>query len=620
MTALQEVLTRLNGVRPSGGGYVARCPAHNDRHQSLSIGPGVDRDVVVTCHACQASADDIVISVGLDPREVLGARANGDVVPFRPSRAGARRPAVASRTPWNVQGYRHVKVRYEDGSKSFFWEHFDEGAQRWVSGLPKGVRGEDLLYGAEDLAQQPDGAAVVLCEGETAADALRAAGIPAVASVTGASGTPSATALRQLLRFNLVLWRDNDEPGHGHMQRTAERLVSLGHTPRWVIWPNAPAKGDAADAPPEERSALVSAALPYNPEIHSSRTTNLEETYESSPLFITASEFAATTPATPEWVLWCYVALSAITEVAGKLKASGKTTWLLAMCRAVLDGQPFLGFQTVKTGVVYLTEQAGSSFRAALARADLLDRDDFVILFWNRARGLEWPVIVEAATAECKRRGFGVIVVDTLPQFSGVSGDNENSAGAALDAMKPLQAASAEGLAIVVTRHERKGGGEVGESGRGSSAYSGAVDIVLSIRRAEGQAKETVRVIQALSRFDDTPSELVVDLVDGEYRSLGTSQDVKAQTARTAILEHLPSTQDDAVTTKELLEALDGTKLGRTLIFQVLEQLRDAGVIQHVGEGRRGSPFRYYRSQILQSLSATVVAGGSISDVVDEVM
>ena len=54
--------------------------------------------------------------------------------------------------------------------------------------------------------------------------------------------------------------------------------------------------------------------------------------------------------------------------------------------------------------------------------------------------------------------------------------------GDALAALRPFQRAAAAGLAVVAVRHERKGGGEVGESGRGASAFVGGVDIHVAVR------------------------------------------------------------------------------------------------------------------------------------------
>jgi hypothetical protein len=50
------------------------------------------------------------------------------------------------------------------------------------------------------------------------------------------------------------------------------------------------------------------------------------------------------------------------------------------LSRAVLDGNPFMGEPTAASPVVYLTEQPLTSFREALRRADLLERDDFHVL------------------------------------------------------------------------------------------------------------------------------------------------------------------------------------------------------------------------------------------------
>lgn len=64
MTA-EDILSRLDVVRRSGRGWLARCPvpAHDDRNPSLSIREG-DRGVLIRCWAgCELTA--IVASLGL---------------------------------------------------------------------------------------------------------------------------------------------------------------------------------------------------------------------------------------------------------------------------------------------------------------------------------------------------------------------------------------------------------------------------------------------------------------------------------------------------------------------------------------------------------------------------
>src|ERR671915_1661943 len=154
---------------------------------------------------------------------------------------------------------------------------------------------------------------------------------------------------------------------------------------------------------------------------------------------------------------------------------------------------------------------------------------------------MPWLDVSPAAVDKALEVGAGVLFVDTLGQFAGIRGDGENSAGEAHRAMQPLQEAAAKGLAVCITRHERKGGGEVGESGRGSSAFGGAVDIILSIRRAEGNVRPTVRVIESLSRFEETPDKLVIELTPEGYRSLGDATAFAEKEARESILDIMPA-------------------------------------------------------------------------------
>ena len=73
------------------------------------------------------------------------------------------------------------------------------------------------------------------------------------------------------------------------------------------------------------------------------------------------------------------------------------------------------------------------------------------------------------------------------------------------------------------------------------SAFAGAVDIVLSLRRPEGNHPPALRRIDALSRFDETPETVMVELVDGVYVDRGTEADLQLRRARQAVCELLES-------------------------------------------------------------------------------
>jgi len=292
------------------------------------------------------------------------------------------------------------------------------------------------------------------------------------------------------------------------------------------------------------------------------------------------------------WVLPGYVAAGAITELSGKVKAAGKTTFALHLARAVLDGGEFLGSRCLRGPVVYLTEQPGASFAAAMRKAGLIGRAGFNFLRWHGVRQLEWERVGEAVVEFCKRVGAVLLIVDTLGQWSGLSGDAENEAGSGLTAVRPLQLAAGAGLAVLLVRHERKSGGELGDSGRGSSAITGAVDIVLSLRRPEGNATENRRTLHAVSRFDETPTEpQVIELRPDGYALRGSRKDFATGEARRAILEAAPTCEGEAIEKSQLLATLELS--GPTAQRAINGLVRD-GLLDRVGAGRKGSPFRYF--------------------------
>jgi hypothetical protein len=247
----------------------------------------------------------------------------------------------------------------------------------------------------------------------------------------------------------------------------------------------------------------------------------------------------------------------------------------------------------MKSPVVYLTEQGDSSFRQALARARLLGREDLHVVAWKDTIGIPWEEVVRQAEQLCLEVGAMLLVVDTLSQFAGIDGDRENSSGDALAATQPLQlAGSVNNIGVVAARHERKSGGDVAESGRGSSAYAGAADIVVSLRRPEGNANPTLRVLHAIGRYDETPSVLQIELTAEGYRSLGEKA-LGVERARQKLLEVLPGEEDTARTVEDLRVAAG---FSRSVLQEALEVMIDEGVVGKAGTGRRGSPYRYWRA------------------------
>ncbi len=336
--------------------------------------------------------------------------------------------------------------------------------------------------------------------------------------------------------------------------------------------------------------------------------------------FYTAAQVKAMTPDTIEWAWRDYLAFGTVVEIVGPPKA-GKTTLVFSLVRAMTAGLPFLERVTCPGPVVVLTEQGSTSLRAVLERTGIADRDDVVLLFHRDARSHEWPDIVATAVARCEELGARVLVVDTLPAFAGLTGDAENDAGAALEAMEPLLAASGAGYAVLVNRHRRKAweGGDIADEGRGSGAFSGAVDVILALRRKPGAGRPTIRVLAAASRFDETPEELLVELEEDRYVVLGDDAAVESAEARNQILDILAAQTDVGIgqqTGITLSELIERTSKSRTTLQRVLEDLIRTRDVARIVPSARSKPYRY----LLADAQGIVVAqsvtpyGGEPSD------
>jgi len=196
---------------------------------------------------------------------------------------------------------------------------------------------------------------------------------------------------------------------------------------------------------------------------------------------------------------------------------------------------------------------------------------------------------VEKAADACRKVGARVLVVDTLPQFAGLRGDAENNAGDALEAIGPLQLLAADGFAVLVTRHDRKAGGEVGESARGSGAFTGAVDIVLALSREPQASRPTMRHLGCLSRFEETEPDLVIELVGARYEVIGTSAEALATAQREKLLGALSGEPTALAGIAEIIGEPAAS------VRALLNSLYAQGLVARHGAGRKGDPYTWSR-------------------------
>jgi len=270
-------------------------------------------------------------------------------------------------------------------------------------------------------------------------------------------------------------------------------------------------------------------------------------------------ELAAAVAEQVEFLAYPHAVRGVVSALDGEPKGSGKTTYHMRGTRAMLRGELFLNHATQRAPVLLVTEENPRTLKEALRRADLEHERDLHIIPWTSLVGVPWSALTEFLEQKCRELSIGLLIVDTLYAIAGLRPEEENQAAPVDALVAPLRSlAESLKMAVHVTRHDRKSGGPVGQSGRGSNALTGAVDIVLQLRRPDGQHPSTVRQLDILSRLD-LPNRLLIELQGHQYVSLGERADVKTASAEDVILKHAPTTPEAAELISQILERAGAT-------------------------------------------------------------
>jgi hypothetical protein len=245
MRPVEKVLEVVDRYEERHNGFWCICPAHDDHAPSLHVEEAEDGRALLKCRAgCdQERVLDALSERGVARRELF---ADGRSKSAEEARKGRERFAAS----WSIRDASGQLValheRWGSGhDKGFKWRHPDGRLSKQgeikTTLLP--------LYGSEHVKDWPLSAPVILAEGEKARDALAAARLPGLGTVTGAGVTPGVNSLEILRGRKVVLWPDADNEGLRHMQRIAERLHGIASEVRIFEWREAPPKADAADHP-----------------------------------------------------------------------------------------------------------------------------------------------------------------------------------------------------------------------------------------------------------------------------------------------------------------------------------------------------------------------------------
>jgi hypothetical protein len=247
-----EEIARLLDAKKTSTGWIARCPAHDDRQPSLSIRTGDNGRELLRCHA-GCTYDEI--------RAAMSQKA-ADLQPIR-NLSSPRR--IIATYDYTDEGRRLVCQTVRTEPKGF-WQRRPDSVGGWIGNLDGVPR---VLFKLPDLKGHET---VWVVEGEKDALRLWDNGFAATTNIGGAGKWRDEYA-RQLVNGGtgaVVVLPDNDDAGRRHVDGVALSCHAAGLRAKIVTLPGLPPKGDisdwfAAGHSREELLALVEQTSAYVP-------------------------------------------------------------------------------------------------------------------------------------------------------------------------------------------------------------------------------------------------------------------------------------------------------------------------------------------------------------------
>jgi hypothetical protein len=242
---------------------------------------------------------------------------------------------------------------------------------------------------------------------------------------------------------------------------------------------------------------------------------------------------------------------------------TGKTTLLLHVVR-----------DWVSCGhrVVWFSEESRSAWKQRLERHAELRSERLLLAFENSAtaRGVPFANALREARPD-------IAIVDTIRAFCDIPDEND-AATVSRGLQSFISVARDVRCALVLVHHARKADGIYA----GSHAFAGAADVLVTLKRVENHP--TQRELTALSRFEETPHSVLLELTDGEYRVLGSATAYQLRSVAARLSEILSATP---VTTRELRDTLGEPRPHYETVRRALWLLLEEGLARRIaGSGR----------------------------------
>jgi len=378
---------------------------------------------------------------------------------------------------------------------------------------------------------------------------------------------------------DVVVLPDNDAQGEEHARTVANSLLGVAASVKLVRLPDRPDKGDVSDwlsagGTKEQLLALVEKAEILN-SVSSTSTNrqNMESEFTLIPLDQLWDE--ADDEATYVWENTLPVGGFSICSAKPKV---GKSTFARNLAVAVTRGEEFFDRSTTAGKVIYLAlEEKLSEVKGHFRRLGV-DGKDILI-----HKGTLPKNPLDALERAIKKSQASLVIIDPLSRFVRVN--DFNSYGEVSRVLEPvIDLARRSGAHILGLHHNGKAEREGADSLLGSTAFHGAVDTLIIMRR-----KDNNRYLYSDQRYGENLPETVarLDLSTGKLTPDGDLLTHQVDGLKPKILETLGN---ETLNQAQIKERVVGNA---NLISRALRELIDEGAIARTGKGVRSDPFLY---------------------------
>jgi len=513
-------------LQESGSGWVACCPAHDDRNPSLSVSEGKDGRALLHCFA-GCSTESILAALGLTAGDFFLKHSTSTAgVSIRPQQSRETSPSTKpkqtkrSKQAWPTSNEAIAALERRRGRRAAAWTYCDPDwcevgiILRWngndgrkeIRPLAKTVNGWVVgampeprpLYRLKEVSQAD---VVFVVEGEKAADAGSSIGLCTTTS-SGGSNAAGQSDWSRLAGKNVVIFPDNDQPGRKYAETVANLVTQLSPPATVRIidlsadWPELPDKGDLADWCEAHDSVnrevllrrietLVSRTAPWRPngalEIRSTQLPTRRAVLQ---------RFSDIEPEPLRWLWLGRIPSGMLTVVSGN-PAGGKSFLMSDMVARVTNGTDWPDGSVVEVpGDVIMVNVEDAVAIVQRPRLDAAEADVGRVLRIDGVELSEGEDVVETKSfcimeaAEVLRSALEqldcprLVVLDPLAAF--LAGVRSNDQGEIRSAFSPLvQLAEEFDVAIVFVHHNRKGTGS-----HSSERLSGSLQIGATVRQS----------------------------------------------------------------------------------------------------------------------------------------